>query len=654
MAFAAEPGNIVTLDFETVEDGVLFTMTAAGGAFTPVTDTKFIYTVTEADIDPETGLFAFMIINENGLEGTIHLAAVSEVQNTSGTANRFACDTAGTYFCRVTVSQYDAIKGNMESERFDYLPSNTVTFDANGGTCDTESAETQSGIHTLTQLPEPTRTGHTFNGWFDAKEGGNRITTDTLITEDMTLYARWMVNIYTLTIEGPNGVIHQQPVPYGADLEAILSGLYMGTIFVEGGHYTFTGVFEPTPEATMPTEAVTLKAVYTYSGWKEEEGGITYLFNDEKGYFNALAEIGDGTYYFDENSYIRKDITLIVDRYYAFDHETGKLLSDYIGIYEALSGDVYYIKNGIAVERCEIMDHADEDSNGRCDWCNDLMQPAELSMASITMNGNIAINYYMRLSDEVISDETAYMEFTMADGTVTKIPVSAGIKTDYKGETYYVYSCVVKAKEMTDDVICQFFYEGGSTAPFTYSVRTYAMNILQKSRNEDMKALVKAMLHYGAATQIHFGYHTERLANAGLEAPDYSGVTINGFNPNLGQGTQNAKFCSVSLLIRSDVTLRFYFDSQITATYNGHNLEVGQRDDRYYVDVVGIVAEKLDENVTIIINDGTETAEVSFNPMAYCQGVLNDTTGAFSDSLKDVVRALYLYNQAANAYFKDV
>jgi hypothetical protein len=282
------------------------------------------------------------------------------------------------------------------------------------------------------------------------------------------------------------------------------------------------------------------------------------------------------------------------------------------------------------------------------------MQPAKLSMASISFNGDIAINYYMLLSDEVLADETAYMEFTMADGTITQIPVSEGIRAEYNGETYYVFSCAVDAKEMTDDVICQFFYESGSTDPYTYSVQTYANNILNNSQNENMKALVKAMLNYGTACQLHFGYNTDKLANAGLESPDYSNVTIEGFNMKTGQGTENAAFYSASLLLKSETTLRFYFTGNITATYNGVELEVKQRSGLYYVDVVGISAKRLDEDVTIVINDGTATAEVSFNPMAYCQGVLNDTTGAFGAEMKDLARALYLYNQAANVYFKEV
>jgi hypothetical protein len=40
--------------------------------------------------------------------------------------------------------------------------------------------------------------------------------------------------------------------------------------------------------------------------------------------------------------------------------------------------------------------------------------------------------------------------------------------------------------------------------------------------------------------------------------------------------------------------------------------------------------------------------------MSYSQGVLNDASGAFGQDMKDLVAALYLYNKAANVYFKEV
>ena len=65
----------------------------------------------------------------------------------------------------------------------------TVTFDANGGSVTPANAETVDGK--LTELPTPTRTGYTFNGWFDAQTGGNAVTTDKVYTENTTIYAQW-------------------------------------------------------------------------------------------------------------------------------------------------------------------------------------------------------------------------------------------------------------------------------------------------------------------------------------------------------------------------------------------------------------------------------------------------------------------------------
>ena len=309
--------------------------------------------------------------------------------------------------------------------------------------------------------------------------------------------------------------------------------------------------------------------------------------------------------------------------------------------------------------------HADADESGRCDDCYGLMAPAQLRKVSVSLKGNIAVNYYMLLSEEVLADDTAYMYFKLVDGELT-IPVGEGIPMELDGETYYVYTCAVDAKEMTDNIVSQFFYGNNVTREHTYNVQTYGKHILAAYDDQATRDLITAMLNYGAASQLHFGYNTDKLANdvrddkgnALIAAPDYSDVTIAGFNAVAGQGTDLAKFYSASLILKSETTVRFFFQvdsaASFTASYNGQELTVGKRSGLYYVDVVGISAKDLDEDVTIAINDGTNSTEVSFNPMSYCQGVLNDTTGAFSNEMKDLVRALYLYNQAANVYFKEV
>ena len=53
-------------------------------------------------------------------------------------------------------------------------------------------------------LPKPTKSGYTFVGWYTASSGGTKVNNTYTPTENITLYAHWSANSYTLTIN-PNG-----------------------------------------------------------------------------------------------------------------------------------------------------------------------------------------------------------------------------------------------------------------------------------------------------------------------------------------------------------------------------------------------------------------------------------------------------------------
>ena len=69
----------------------------------------------------------------------------------------------------------------------------TVTFDANGGSVSPETMETDENGK-LSELPTPTRDGCTFDGWYDAKDGGSKVSADKIYTESTTIYAHWTKN----------------------------------------------------------------------------------------------------------------------------------------------------------------------------------------------------------------------------------------------------------------------------------------------------------------------------------------------------------------------------------------------------------------------------------------------------------------------------
>lgn len=70
------------------------------------------------------------------------------------------------------------------------LTNKTVTFNANGGTVDPETAVTGEG-RKLAALPEPTRGKMLFTGWYTSAAGGTNVTVDTVFGSDSTIYAHW-------------------------------------------------------------------------------------------------------------------------------------------------------------------------------------------------------------------------------------------------------------------------------------------------------------------------------------------------------------------------------------------------------------------------------------------------------------------------------
>ena len=70
----------------------------------------------------------------------------------------------------------------------------TITFDSNGGEQPNSQITLKEGT-VLGNLPEVTRTGYTFKGWYTEKVDGTRITEQTIVTQDMTYYAQWILSI---------------------------------------------------------------------------------------------------------------------------------------------------------------------------------------------------------------------------------------------------------------------------------------------------------------------------------------------------------------------------------------------------------------------------------------------------------------------------
>ena len=96
----------------------------------------------------------------------------------------------------------------------------TVTLDTRGGNTTVTSIKVVAG-EKYGKLPEPTKTGATFVGWYfcDPACWGEEVTSDTLVTtlKDHTLVARWKSDEYTVILDAGEGDVPINKIKVFAD-----------------------------------------------------------------------------------------------------------------------------------------------------------------------------------------------------------------------------------------------------------------------------------------------------------------------------------------------------------------------------------------------------------------------------------------------------
>ena len=145
-------------------------------------------------------------------------------------------------------------------------PSRMVYFNTCGGTM-TGPVEVLHKLNTPIAKPDnPTKPGHTFNGWYTDSALTQAWNFDDWVTGELKLYAGWTVNQYTITFD-TNGGSEIAPITqdYGTEITAPDNPTRKG--------YTFKGWDKEIPK-TMPAENITVKAQ-----WEINQYTITFDTN---------------------------------------------------------------------------------------------------------------------------------------------------------------------------------------------------------------------------------------------------------------------------------------------------------------------------------------------------------------------------------------
>lgn len=343
-------------------------------------------------------------------------------------------------------------------------------------------------------------------------------------------------------------------------------------------------------------------------------------------------------------------------------------------------------------------EHPDADNDGKCDDCGQYIDGigAKLASYSLSLTGNIGVNFYMELTDDIVNDESAYMNFTLPNGTTSKVYVSgthedgstATTDTTVKdGVTYYVFTCEVAAKEMTSDIKAQMIGNNGEKTGkvYTYTVKEYADYILSHTSAEGSNygsatvQLVKGMLNYGGAAQKYFGYKTDQLASDGLALtePVFDDTSIINFIKGEANKASiinysdpdKVTFKSAYLSLNSTTDLCVYvqFAEDVTVQEDMFAIRLGSNEisknqyevtkvnegNCYKITLHGIKASQLQKQYEFEVNlSDAEQAVLKYGATSYAYTVMSSACDNIDniESLREVVKALYAYGSCAQGY----
>ena len=318
-----------------------------------------------------------------------------------------------------------------------------------------------------------------------------------------------------------------------------------------------------------------------------------------------------------------------------------------------------------------------------------------LKYPTVSFEDEIVMNVYYTASDLQDVAEMGLITYSYKAtnyGVGTAEHVVPGYGVNAADGYYYSSTAGIAPKDLSDTIYFAVYAKlTDGTYTYTsligYSPKTYASSQL-KSGSADMKALVVAMLNYGAAAQTYFGYKTNALMNADLTAAQkalvssYSSSMIatvtQPSGSKLGEFVNDSSytkryptisfegaFCvnyyfQPSKTVKGDVmmylwSLEDYNKTSVLTRSNATKaVKMTLTSTGEYLGVVdGIAAKDLDKAayVTFVYSDGTTN---------HCGGVIGYTIGLYCKSqasktgtLAELSKACAVYGYYAKNMFYD-
>ena len=400
---------------------------------------------------------------------------------------------------------------------------------------------------------------------------------------------------------------------------------------VDAQEVTIEGLLADTTNEYL-AEKITLNGVYvSYNSYNSSYGNVTYTLNDGNGNTIEIyrVTVASEAECFAPGSYVNVEA----------------IVSSYNGYQLITTNDKIVVTGTCAHETTELVNEKDATltaggytGDHECTVCGnytergtDTAPLTDVDSWGLVLHDAIDVKFKINMDSSIIGN--AVVKITVGEKTYEYNAIDY---TDAEHEYVYV-SASVAAAQMTDEITVTVINGDDQAVKSGYTIKSYAETILSGDYNDTTKALVTAMLHYGAAAQTFFDYKTDALANAGLGSEE-SNVTI----PDDAAGeivvsgsAEGITFYGASLVFENKIAVRFYF----TGSAEGIEGAVA-KDDKFYIEVAGIYPPALDDAVSVMIGD----MSVSYSPMNYIVRMAEKNE---NEDLVALVTALYNYHVAA-------
>ena len=264
-----------------------------------------------------------------------------------------------------------------------------------------------------------------------------------------------------------------------------------------------------------------------------------------------------------------------------------------------------------------------------------------LDSVSLSLNGKIGVNTYVYFLEETVAENNATITFQIDGGATQEYNLAEGVVAS---DGCYKYTVWLDAKDIDANVKILLAVDGVLVEEKQMSMRTYLeqAKILYGADVETYDMLCATETYMDAASAYFAGETVDAIDGLTEEIAVYAHSS----SGTLPTGVSNVQ---ASLFLQEGTTLRITFQAEslsgVACTVDGERVAVRSlANGTYCLEIENISAHQLGKAYAVKIGNYT----LNFSALSYANIVLNKSGDA---NLINLLKALYLYNQAAVAYF---